>query len=83
MYKVHNGMTPQSITNMFQLVGNTDSKETRAVSNQNHAIPQYNIETGRKCFAYRGPTYWNLIDKEIKEKPTHKVKRGLNLGGDG
>ena len=44
-----------------------DQTCTSSVTNQNVVSPNYRLEFARNSYGFRGPMYWNLLDKSTKE----------------
>ena len=76
MYKIVNGLAPPVIENKFFLVN--QNRSTRAAARQDLTIPDIRLDLSRRNFTYRGPFQWNLVDVEIRGKPSiHSFKRNL------
>ena len=51
-----------SLNSFFQCTG---GRRTRT-GDKKVKVPDIRSATGRKGFSYRGPTFWNAVDEELK-----------------
>ena len=80
VYKGVNDMCPPSFVSMFNPVNSRDcSIAMRSATNHDVIIPNTRLEFTRKGYGYRGPFFWNLLDREIKCSTSfNQFKRTLN-----
>ena len=57
-----------SLTHMFEK--STSNRITRRSNESNVKVPDLRTMAGRKAYSYRGPVFWNNIEKDIKAKTT-------------
>ncbi len=80
-YKGLNDMCPPNFVSLFVPVTMRDcSITTRSETNLDVIIPNMRLEFSRKGYGYRGPWFWNLLDREIKSAKTfNQFKRNLDV----
>ena len=69
MYKDDNDLLPRHICQLFQKVSNTHQRETRSATSRDYKIPNPGLETPKRDIRYRGPLFWNMVDKQIRKSP--------------
>ena len=78
-YKCYSGLAPPSLCNMFQRVGEVHDRNTRLAEPNNVIIRNVRLQSARRDFAYRGPFYWQMLDRDIKtSKSLGQFKGRLN-----
>ena len=68
IYKTVNGLTPDSVSSKFDLVDH--SHHTRSLNHNDLVIPDLRLDICSRNFIYRVPMHWNLLDMELKSKPS-------------
>ena len=78
MYKIVNKLAPECIVNKFALLRDVSAVNTRAAQQNNLVVPHVSLESSKRNFIYRGPCYWNMVDLDIRVKPSlASFKRGV------
>ena len=70
MFKIVNKLAPDCIENKFALIRDISAVNTRAAQNNNLVIPHVSLESSKRNFVYRGPCYWNMLDHDVRGKPS-------------
>ena len=82
VYRGVHGLSTSKINNMFVALEYVNSRSTRDVVRGDLAVPSYNLSTTRKCFAYGGAVYFNILDNSIHDMPTlNQSKKALKDPG--
>ena len=83
MYKVHTGLAPPKMCEMFQKISTVSGANTRQSAHGDFLIPTCRLEIGKKNFCYRGPKLWSQVPTELRSCSNAKTfkkdlkKRGL------
>ena len=78
MFKVHNGLCPNYLTDMFTKCSQSTSYGLRSASHNNYFMPRPNREYLKKSFGYSGAHSWNQLPTDIKNTPSlHSFKAAL------
>ena len=70
VYKCINDLSPTHVNNQISLMSTNHQMQTRSTLSHVAYVPNIRLEVCRKSFRYRGPCLWNIIDDEIKIKPS-------------
>ena len=66
MYKIMNRDTTVTLHDMFQLVQNYHTYNTRGAESGLLVVPKCNIECFKKSIAYQGAVIWNTMENILK-----------------
>ena len=77
MYKIMNGMLPEKLRDLFKLVSDISSRETRQSQSLNIYIHKPRIELTKRSFTYYGAVLWNSLPDHVKLAPTLECFKSL------
>ena len=82
VYRGIHGLSTPRMNEMFSPLESVHNRNTRAVVRGDLAVPAYNLSISRRCFAYRGAVYYNMLDNNVRDAPTlNQLKEALKDPG--
>ena len=73
MFKTNRGMTPQSLSNMFNNISDIHHYQIRGSLQDNYFRIPINEQITKTAISYSGPKFWNDIPGSIKDSPSPEI----------